>query len=64
MGAREGGSPPCDPVAAHAWATAMTDLGKAATIEQHTTLSVVPAAVQDANAGYAALATVTAEGNK
>ena len=57
--------PACDAVAAHAWATAMTDLGKAATLEKSTnTLSVVPAAVQDANAGFAALATVTAEGNK
>jgi len=63
-GARSG-PPACDAVAAHAWATAMADLNKAATLEQAvTTVAPVPAAVQDANAGFAALATVTAEGNK
>jgi len=60
------GSPPaCDAVAARAWKTAMTDLGEAGTIEQHvTTITVTPTAAQDANAGFVALATVTAEGNK
>jgi len=59
------GPPACDAVAAHAWATAMAYLNKAATLEQAvTTVAPVPAAVQDANAGFAALATVTAEGNK
>jgi hypothetical protein len=41
------------------------DLGEAGTIEQHVTMiTVTPTAVHDANAGFAALATVTAEGNK
>jgi hypothetical protein len=63
-GAR-GGPPACDTVAAHAWATAMAYLSKAATLEKSaTTVAPIPAAVQDANAGFAALATVTAEGNK
>jgi hypothetical protein len=65
VGARSGGPPACDAVAAHAWATAMAYLNKAATLEQaSTTVAPVPAAVEDANAGFAALATVTAEGNK
>jgi hypothetical protein len=60
------GSPPaCDAVAARAWKTAMTDLGEAGTIEEHVTMvTVTPAAAQDANAGFAALAAVTAEGTK
>jgi hypothetical protein len=65
LGAASGSPPACDAVAARAWKTAMTDLGEAGTIEQHvTTITVTPAAAQDANAGFAALATVTAEGNK
>jgi hypothetical protein len=65
LGPVSGSPPACDAVAAHAWKTAMTDLGEAGTIEQHvTTITVTPAAAQDANAGFAALATVTAEGNK
>jgi hypothetical protein len=60
------GSPPaCAAVAARAWKTAMTDLGEAGTIEEHVTMvTVTPAAAQDANAGFAALAAVTAEGTK
>lgn len=65
LGPVSGSPPACDAVAARAWKTAMTDLGEAGTIEQHvTTITVTPAAAQDANAGFAALATVTAEGNK
>jgi hypothetical protein len=65
LGAASGSPPACDAVAARAWKTAMTDLGEAGTIEQHvTTITVTPAAAQDANAGFAALATVTAEGTK
>ena len=65
LGAASGSPPACDAVAARAWKTAMTDLGEAGTIEQHvTTITVTPAATQDANAGFAALATVTAEGTK
>jgi hypothetical protein len=65
LGPVSGSPPACDAVAARAWKTAMTDLGEAATIEQHvTTITVTPAAAQDANAGFAALATVTAEGTK
>jgi hypothetical protein len=65
LGPASGSPPACDAVAAPAWKTAMTDLGEAGTIEQHvTTITVTPAAAQDANAGFAALATVTAEGTK
>lgn len=65
LGSVSGSPPACDAVAARAWKTAMADLGEAGTIEQHvTTITVTPAAAQDANAGFAALATVTAEGNK
>jgi hypothetical protein len=65
LGPVSGSPPACDAVAARAWKTAMTDLGEAGTIEQHvTTITVTPAAAQDANAGFAALATVTAEGTK
>jgi hypothetical protein len=65
LGPASGSPPACDAVAARAWKTAMTDLGEAGTIEQHvTTITVTPAAAQDANAGFAALATVTAEGAK
>jgi hypothetical protein len=65
LGPVSGSPPACDAVAARAWKTAMRDLGEAGTIEQHvTTITVTPAAAQDANAGFAALATVTAEGNK
>ena len=65
LGPVSGSPPACDAVAARAWKTAMTDLGEAGTIEQHvTTITVTPAAAQDANAGFAALATVTAEGIK
>jgi hypothetical protein len=65
LGPASGSPPACDAVAARAWKTAMTDLGEAGTIEQHvTTITVTPAAAQDANAGFAALATVTAEGTK
>jgi hypothetical protein len=65
LGSVSGSPPACDAVAARAWKTAMTDLGEAGTIEQHvTTITVTPAAAQDAKAGFAALATVTAEGNK
>lgn len=65
LGPVSGSPPACDAVAARAWKTAMADLGEAGTIEQHvTTISVTSAAAQDANAGFAALATVTAEGNK
>lgn len=65
LGPASGSPPACDAVAARAWKTAMTDLGEAGAIEQHvTTITVTPAAAQDANAGFAALATVTAEGNK
>jgi hypothetical protein len=65
LGPASGSPPACDAVAARAWKTAMTDLGEAGTIEQHvTTITVTPAATQDANAGFAALATVTAEGTK
>ncbi len=65
LGPVSGSPPACDAVAAHAWKTAMTDLGEAGTIEQHvTTITVTPAAAQDAKAGFAALAIVTAEGNK
>jgi hypothetical protein len=65
LGPVSGSPPACDAVAARAWKTAMTDLGEAGTIEQHvTTIAVTPAAAQDANAGFAALATVTAEGTK
>jgi hypothetical protein len=65
LGPVSGSPPACDAVAARAWKTAMTDLGEAGTIEQHvTTITVTPVAAQDANAGFAALATVTAEGNK
>jgi hypothetical protein len=65
LGPVSGSPPACDAVAAQAWKTAMTDLGEAGTIEQHvTTTTVTPAATQDATAGFAALATVTAEGNK
>ena len=59
------GPPACDTVAAYAWSTAMTDIGKAAALEKaSTTVAPVAAAVQDANVGFAALATVTAEGSK
>jgi hypothetical protein len=65
LGAASGSPPACDAVAARAWKAAMTDLGEAGTIEQHvTTITVTPAAAQDASAGFAALATVTAEGTK
>ena len=65
LGPVSGSPPACDAVAARAWKTAMTDLGEAGTIEQHvTTITVTPAAAQDANAGFAALATVTVEGSK
>jgi hypothetical protein len=65
LGPVSGSPPACDAVAARAWKTAMTDLGQAGTIEQHvTTITVTSTATQDANAGFAALATVTAEGNK
>jgi len=65
LGSVSGSPPACDAVAARAWKTAMADLGEAGTIEQHvTTITVTPAAAKDANAGFAALATVTAEGNK
>ena len=65
LGPASGSPSACDAVAARAWKTAMTDLGEAGTIEQHvTTITVTPAATQDANAGFAALATVTAEGTK
>ena len=63
LGPVSGSPPACDAVAVRAWKTAMTDLGQAGTIEQYvTTITVTPAAAQDANAGFAALATVTAEG--
>jgi hypothetical protein len=64
LGSASGSPPACDSAAARAWKTAMTDLGEAGTIEQHvTTITVTPAAAQDATAGFAALATVTAAGN-
>ena len=65
LGSVSGSPPACDGVAARAWKTAMTDLGAAGTIEQHvTTITVTQAAAQDVNAGFAALATVTAEGTR
>ncbi len=65
LGSASGSPPACDSVAARAWKTAMTDLGEAGTIEEHvTTITVTPAAAQDATAGFAALATVTAAGAK
>ena len=59
-----GGPPACNSVAATAWDNAMTDLGDAATIEQSTaTLGPPsPAALQDANDGFAQLSIVVTQG--
>ena len=59
-----GGPPACNPAAATAWDNAMTELGDAATIEQSTTTlgPPSPAAVQDANDGFAQLGIVATQG--
>jgi hypothetical protein len=59
-----GAAPPaCNSAALSAWTTAMHDLGQAGWLEyhSHTSLTLVPQAVTDANAGFSALSAVATD---